>query len=174
MKKFLLFTLIAMLFIGKAEAGGGYWNGFWGGVIAGSLVQPPPPPVVIVNPSPQEPQYVYDQGPIYTFIGTITAIEGNVITVQDQRGATSTFKTCSTTKNLMGKPIEANDQVEIFPTGARFDLIDSIRLAAPVVGNVSGSDNVESRLKKAKSLLERGLISDKEYDAARQRILNDL
>ena len=40
--------------------------------------------------------------------------------------------------------------------------------------NGGAVDDVETRLKKAKSLFEQGLILEDEYKAARKRILNDL
>lgn len=170
MKKVICVLLLVFLYVPSVANAKTNWNFF---VPIGPIAPPPSPAVVIVNPQPQQPQINVDQTSNYNFIGTVTAIEGNAITVQDQRGATSTFKTSSATRNLMGKSIEVNDEVEIIPTGPRFDIIDSIRLVAPVGATVSGGD-VESRLKKAKSLLEQGLITEEEYKAARQRILNDL
>jgi hypothetical protein len=186
----LLVVVVMMLFSTVAEAGFGssFWGGFFGSSVANSLSQPPAPTVVVVQPQQALPPTVNGFAPLpnSTIIGKITGIQGNninptsfALTLQDGQGRTYNFTTYSSTQNFMNKPIELNDYVEISPTGSRFDMIDWIKIASPVAANSSSGnggavDDVETRLKKAKSLREQGLISDEEYNAARQRILNDL
>jgi hypothetical protein len=180
MKKLVLLVLgFILLFSTAAEAGFGnsFWGGFWGSTIANSLYQPPPPSptVVVVQPQQSAPQGMPSNA---TFIGKVVGIQGNTITVRDDRGRTANFFIYSSTKNYMGKPIEANDYVEISPTGSRFDMIEWINIVSPVAANSGGNggtvDDVETRLKKAKSLWEQGLITEEEYKTAKQKILNDL
>ncbi|MFI5296238.1 MAG: SHOCT domain-containing protein [Thermodesulfovibrionales bacterium] len=174
-----LAVIVMMLFSAVAEAGWGssFWGAYAGSSLANSMAQPPAPTVVVVQPQQSNPPQYPTTQPIPSIIGKIVAANWDSIILKDQAGQTYSLRFYSASKNLTGKTITVSDELlAVSTTGASGDMIDTISFAPLQQQQPNSSDNgdVESRLKKAKSLKEQGLITEEEYTAARKKILQDL